>query len=165
MSGFIGPGDNGMQSPHLRGIGSQVGSPGIENSVALYVDGTYIGATTPALLGLSYVQQVEVLKGPQGTLFGRNTTGGLLQITTWDPSDKAEAEGELGYANYNTFSGSAYFNAPREFERFDQPGDRGQQPGRRLGQESALRKGRLSDGSQPDGSATSGMSASVMPPR
>jgi iron complex outermembrane recepter protein len=112
VSGFIGPGDNGMQSPHLRGIGSQVGSPGLENSVALYVDGTYIGATTPALYGLSYVQQVDVLKGPQGTLFGRNTTGGLLQITTWDPSDKAEAEGELGYANYNTVSGSAYFNAP-----------------------------------------------------
>jgi iron complex outermembrane recepter protein len=112
VSGFIGPGDNGMQSPHLRGIGSQVGSPGIENSVALYVDGTYIGATTPALFGLSYVQQVDVLKGPQGTLFGRNTTGGLVQITTWDPSGKAEAEGEIGYANYSKVSGSAYFNAP-----------------------------------------------------
>jgi len=112
VSGFIGPGDNGMQSPHLRGIGSQVGSPGIENSVALYVDGVYIGATSPALFGLSYVQQVDVLKGPQGTLFGRNTTGGLVQISTWDPSDRPEAEGELGYANYNKFSGSAYFNAP-----------------------------------------------------
>jgi iron complex outermembrane receptor protein len=112
VSGFIGPGDNGMQSPHLRGIGSQVGSPGIENSVALYVDGTYIGATTPALYGLNYVQQVDVLKGPQGTLFGRNTTGGLVQITTWNPSDKPEAQGELGYANYNKIIGTAYFNAP-----------------------------------------------------
>jgi iron complex outermembrane receptor protein len=112
VSGFIGPGNNGMQSPHLRGIGSQVGSPGIENSVALYVDGIYIGATTPALLGLNDVQQVEVLKGPQGTLFGRNTTGGLLQITTRNPSATPALEAELGYANYNATSASAYVNAP-----------------------------------------------------
>jgi iron complex outermembrane recepter protein len=112
VSGLIGPGDNGMQSPHLRGIGSQVGSPGIENSVALYVDGVYIGATSPALLSLNDVEQVEVLKGPQGTLFGRNTTGGLIQITTQNPSSTPAVEVELGAANYNTISGSAYFNAP-----------------------------------------------------
>jgi iron complex outermembrane recepter protein len=112
VSGFIGPGDNGMQSPHLRGIGSQVGSPGIENSVALYVDGVYIGATSPALLSLNDVQQVAVLKGPQGTLFGRNTTGGLIQITTRNPSSTPAAEVELGYANFDTSSGSAYINVP-----------------------------------------------------
>lgn len=112
VSGFIGPGDNGMQSPHLRGIGSQVGSPGIENSVALYVDGVYIGATSPALLSLNDIQQVAVLKGPQGTLFGRNTTGGLIQVTTRNPSSTPAAEAELGYANYDTSSGSAYINMP-----------------------------------------------------
>ncbi len=112
VSGFVGPGDNGMQSPHIRGIGSQVGSPGLENSVALYVDGVYIGATTPALLGLNNIAQVDVLKGPQGTLFGRNTTGGLVQITTRDPSDVRAVEAELGYANYSTASASLYVNAP-----------------------------------------------------
>ena len=112
VSGFTGPGDNGMTSPHIRGIGGTVASPGEENSVALYVDGIYIGATSPALLSLSDVSQAEVLKGPQGTLFGRNTTGGLIQITTRDPSSHPEMDAEVGYASYNTVSGSAYLNTP-----------------------------------------------------
>jgi iron complex outermembrane receptor protein len=112
VSGFTGPGDNGMTSPHIRGIGGTVASPGEENSVALYVDGIYIGATSPALLSLGDVQQAEVLKGPQGTLFGRNTTGGLIQITTRDPSTHPELDAEVGYASYNTVSGSAYLNTP-----------------------------------------------------
>ena len=112
VSGFVGPGTIAMQSPHLRGVGSQVSSPGLENSVALYVDGIYIGATSPALLKLSDVANVEVLKGPQGTLFGRNTTGGLVQIQTRNPSQAQEVDAELGYANFDTLSGSLYGNLP-----------------------------------------------------
>ncbi len=112
VSGYVGPGDIAFQSPHLRGVGSQVSSPGLENSVALYVDGVYIGATSPALLKLNNVAQVEVLKGPQGTLFGRNTTGGLVHVQTRNPSQDFEASLEGGYANYDTISGAAYLNAP-----------------------------------------------------
>lgn len=112
VSGFVGPGDNGMQSPHIRGIGSQLATPGLENSVALYVDGVYISSPAPALLGMNHVQQVEVLKGPQGTLFGRNTTGGLVHITTRNPGDKGAVEAEVGYANFDKINGSAYFNLP-----------------------------------------------------
>jgi iron complex outermembrane recepter protein len=112
VSGYVGPGDIAFQSPHLRGVGSQVSSPGLENSVALYVDGIYIGATSPALLRLNNVAQIEVLKGPQGTLFGRNTTGGLVHVQTRNPSQDFEASVEAGYANYDTISGAAYLNAP-----------------------------------------------------
>ena len=77
-----------------------MGSPGLESSVALYVDGIYIGATSPALLKLSDVEQIEVLKGPQGTLFGRNTTGGLVQVQTRNPDQVPEIDLEVGYANY-----------------------------------------------------------------
>lgn len=112
VSGFVGPGDIAFQSPHLRGVGSQVSSPGLENSVALYVDGIYVGATSPALLRLNNVAQIEVLKGPQGTLFGRNTTGGLINVQTRNPSQNLEASLEGGYANYDTVSGAAYLNLP-----------------------------------------------------
>jgi iron complex outermembrane receptor protein len=112
VSGYVGPGDIAFQSPHLRGVGSQISSPGLENSVALYVDGVYIGATSPALLKLNNVAQVEVLKGPQGTLFGRNTTGGLIHVQTRNPSQDFEANLEGGYGNFDTVSGAAYLNAP-----------------------------------------------------
>jgi iron complex outermembrane recepter protein len=112
VSGYTGPGDIAFTSPHIRGVGSQVGSPGLENSVALYVDDIYIGATSPALLKLSDVDQIEVLKGPQGTLFGRNTTGGLVQVRTRNPNQTPEIDLDIGYANYQTVSGSTYINLP-----------------------------------------------------
>jgi len=112
VSGYTGPGEIAFTSPHIRGVGSQVGSPGLENSVALYVDGIYIGATSPALLKLNDVDEIEVLKGPQGTLFGRNTTGGIVQIQTRNPAQTPEIDLDVGYANYQTISGSTYINLP-----------------------------------------------------
>ncbi len=74
--------------PHLRGIGTTSNGPGIENPVALYVDGVYYASQLMGLTDLTDVAQVSVLKGPQGTLFGRNATGGVIQLTTRDPSDQ-----------------------------------------------------------------------------
>ena len=59
-------------------------------------------------MNFNSVQQVAVLKGPQGTLFGRNATGGLIQITTRDPGESFVGDAQLGYGNHKTFSGSAY---------------------------------------------------------
>src|SRR6202789_276554 len=72
----------GSLAPHIRGIGSDI--PNVENSVALYLDGVYLGSPSAALLSLNNVQQIETLKGPQGTLFGRNATGGALLVETRD---------------------------------------------------------------------------------
>ena len=88
----------GNAQVRIRGIGTAASGPGIENPVATYIDGVYYGAQIAGLLDLRDVAQVAVLKGPQGTLFGRNATGGLIQVTTKMPSHDfgGDISGTLG---------------------------------------------------------------------
>lgn len=69
----------------LRGVGTDNFVPSAEPSVATYVDGIYVPISASGLASLEDVKNVEVIKGPQGTLFGRNATGGVISITTQDP--------------------------------------------------------------------------------
>jgi iron complex outermembrane receptor protein len=94
--------------PFLRGVGSVANGPGVESPVALYVDGIYYGAMIGSVLTLNDIEQIEVLKGPQGTLFGRNATGGLIQVTTKDPTQKFDGHVDAGYGSYNTATGDLY---------------------------------------------------------
>ena len=103
---------NGYLSSSLRGIGSNGVGPGIESPVALYVDGVYIASQFASALSLNNIARVEVLKGPQGTLFGRNATGGLIQVLTRDPSDGPAREISLSYGNYQTIAAGAYLAQP-----------------------------------------------------
>ncbi len=100
----------GFGQPRIRGIGTTTTGPGIENPVATYVDGVYIGSAAGTLFSLNDVDQVAVLKGPQGTLFGRNATGGLIQVSTRAPSDTPTADASVSYGNYRTVSSSAYIS-------------------------------------------------------
>jgi iron complex outermembrane receptor protein len=102
--------ENGAITSELRGIGSNVIGPGFENPVAIYVDGVYYATPTGAFLNFSNIERAEVLKGPQGTLFGRNATGGLIQIVTPDPSHETSGRVDLGLANYATERADAYFS-------------------------------------------------------
>jgi iron complex outermembrane receptor protein len=99
-------------SPRIRGVGTQISVGGNENSVATYVDGVYFPSAGGSLMAFNSVAQVAVLKGPQGTLFGRNATGGLIQITTRDPGDDFGGNAQIGYGNLNTVSGAAYVGGP-----------------------------------------------------
>ncbi|WP_294036659.1 TonB-dependent receptor [Sphingopyxis sp.] len=72
--------------PALRGITTLVTGPGSDNPIALYIDGVYEGTQAGASIDLPDVERIEVSKGPQGTLFGRNSTGGAIQIFTKTPS-------------------------------------------------------------------------------
>lgn len=101
-----------MAQPFLRGLGSSSGAPNSEPSVALYVDGVYNPSPNANFFDFNNVERIEVLKGPQGTLFGRNATGGVVQIITKDPSNRVEGEFRAGYANYNTVTAQAYLSAP-----------------------------------------------------
>ena len=92
----------GFAQPFLRGIGTVASGPGIENPVAVYVDGVYYSTESNAIMSLSNIEQIEVDKGPQGTLFGRNATGGLIQITTKDPSQEFGGSISATYGNYST---------------------------------------------------------------
>lgn len=105
-------GGNATVLPRLRGVGSQTNGPGIENSVATYVDGVYIASASASLFTLSGVDHIEVLKGPQGTLFGRNATGGLINIITKNPENTLSGNADISYGNYQTFTGRAYFGGP-----------------------------------------------------
>jgi iron complex outermembrane receptor protein len=95
-------------TPFIRGIGTTTGAVGNESSVATYVDGVYIGSINASLFELNNIDHIEVLKGPQGTLFGRNATGGVIQIITRDPSFASSADVHVGYGNYDTTDGSFY---------------------------------------------------------
>ncbi|MEL0049021.1 MAG: TonB-dependent receptor plug domain-containing protein, partial [Gammaproteobacteria bacterium] len=80
---------------YLRGIGQKEFLPTTEPGVGLYVDGVYVARSVGAILDIVDVERVEVLRGPQGTLFGRNTIGGALSVITRQPEIGADASGNL----------------------------------------------------------------------
>jgi iron complex outermembrane recepter protein len=91
----------------IRGVGSPVAASNGEQSVAIYIDGVYMYSPEGNLFPIgSDVERIEVLKGPQGTLFGRNATAGVIQIITRDPTSEPSAEATIGYGNYQTFNAS-----------------------------------------------------------
>src|SRR3546814_136184 len=95
-------------SIYLRGVGSNLADPTSEPSVATYVDGVYISSPQANFFSFNNIERIEVLKGPQGTLFGRNATGGVIQVVTRDPSQTPSADFSVGYGNFNTFSQGFY---------------------------------------------------------
>ena len=100
----------GFQIAHLRGVGSTTIAPGVENEIAIYVDGVYQASTESGFLDFIDVDNVQVLKGPQGTLFGRNATGGLIQVTTKEPTQDLHIDAEATYGNYDAGKGSVYIS-------------------------------------------------------
>lgn len=98
----------GYLQPRIRGVGNNIVSAGYEGGVAVYVDGVYQFSPQGNLFALPNVERVEVLKGPQGTLFGRNATGGLIQIITRRPSEDPGGTISLGLASYRTLTADAY---------------------------------------------------------
>lgn len=94
---------------YIRGVGTDSASPNVEPAVATYVDDVY-EPSSYALAGMAFndITQISVLKGPQGTLFGRNTTGGVIQITTADPHQDLGGNASVGFGNYDTVQAKSY---------------------------------------------------------
>lgn len=101
-----------FSTPYIRGVGSNSSLVGDDSSVATYLDGVYLSSKYGNLFDLYNIERVEVLKGPQGTLFGRNATGGAINVVTKDPSDQPEAKIEGTYGNYDMSSVKAYAAGP-----------------------------------------------------
>ena len=97
--------------PFIRGVGTDSFTPGTEASVATYVDGVYRSTMASGLFALSNVERIEVLKGPQGTLYGRNSTAGLINIVTAKPDGQTRRNFSIGYGNFESLEGTAYFTS------------------------------------------------------
>jgi iron complex outermembrane receptor protein len=96
----------------IRGIGTTGGQAGQEGAVATFVDGVYQPSMSGSTFSLNNIERIEVLKGPQGTLYGRNATGGAVNVITRDPSFTPTGQAEFGYGNRNTIDASAYVSGP-----------------------------------------------------
>jgi iron complex outermembrane receptor protein len=101
-------GSNEVLSASIRGIGQDDFGINLDPGVGVYVDGVYYARTVGANLGLPDVSRVEILKGPQGTLFGRNTIGGAISVVTATPGDvyKADLQATVGSYNRRDFQGT-----------------------------------------------------------
>ncbi len=100
--------DTGPGVTFLRGVGTKNSSAGEESSVPTYVDGVLVANMISSILSFNNIERIEVLKGPQGTLFGRNATGGLIHILTKDPQQDFSSNLKASYGTYGTVETSLY---------------------------------------------------------
>ncbi len=96
----------------IRSIGSTSNNFGVESSVGLYVDGVYRSRQSSMINDLIDVEAVEVLRGPQGTLFGKNTAAGAISVRTVRPSQDLDAFIDLTYGEFGLVKASAAANIP-----------------------------------------------------
>jgi iron complex outermembrane recepter protein len=115
--GLVTPGLNyavqgAFAQPTIRGIGTSVTGPGADANVSIYVDGVYQPSQTANLFEFNNIERIEVLKGPQGTLFGRNATGGAIRIITAEPRQDLAFKAGASYGRFNQVKLDGYVNAP-----------------------------------------------------
>ncbi len=97
---------------YIRGIGQRNSGANIDSGVGIYIDEIYVGRPDGGLLDLNDIQSVQVLRGPQGTLFGKNTTGGALVFTTNKPVEEFEGSVGVRVGNYDRLDGDFVLNVP-----------------------------------------------------
>ncbi|WP_226015886.1 TonB-dependent receptor [Novosphingobium sp. FKTRR1] len=105
-------GSSQVLSAYIRGIGANDFAFNIDPGVGIYLDGVYLARSVGANQDLPDVERVEVLKGPQGTLFGRNTIGGAISIVTHDPGDKFRFVGSAMTGSFGLFSAKGTVDVP-----------------------------------------------------
>jgi iron complex outermembrane receptor protein len=99
----------------IRGIGAagDANQPARDQGVGVYVDGVFLGRAQGLGTALYDVERIEALKGPQGTLFGRNTEGGAISIVTRAPSGEFHLDSTFGVADYDGYNGAVHLDLPK----------------------------------------------------
>jgi iron complex outermembrane receptor protein len=96
----------------IRGFGNGANNAGIEPSVGVFIDGVYRSRTAGQIGDLPDVSRIEVLRGPQSTLFGKNASAGVISIVTREPSFDFQGSAELSYGNYDAIVARGYLSGP-----------------------------------------------------
>lgn len=96
----------------IRGFGNGANADGIEPSVGVFIDGVYRSRSGAAISDLPNIQRVEVLRGPQSTLFGKNASVGVINVVTKEPDYVFGGKAEVGIGNFDLIRGKAYVNIP-----------------------------------------------------
>jgi len=111
ITGFSA-GHTSSQNPFIRGIGLQDHLITTEPGVGVYVDGVYLGRQVGQNWSLANIERVEVLRGPQGTLYGRNSIGGAINIITRKPGDEPGGQMSLSAGSRERLNGDVYVDMP-----------------------------------------------------
>ena len=98
--------------PYIRGVGTNSSSVGDDASVGVFIDEVYAGRAGGYGADMFDVQRVEVLRGPQGSLYGRNVAGGAINVLTNNPTDSFEAKTKLTYGSYNLVEARGMVSGP-----------------------------------------------------
>jgi len=96
----------------IRGVGANTSTTGSSTGVAFHVDGAYVARAEAQLTSLFDLERIEVLRGPQGTLYGRNAVGGSINVITAKPTDDLTGYGRMSYGNYNALTAEAAISGP-----------------------------------------------------
>ena len=96
----------------IRGFGNRANNVGIEPSVGVFIDGVYRSRSAAQIGDLPSVERIEVLRGPQSTLFGKNASAGIISVVTSEPKFELGGQAELSYGNYNALIARAEITGP-----------------------------------------------------
>ena len=105
-------GDRSAASIYIRGVGQSDFVPTTDPGVGVYLDGVYIARSVGSALDIMDIERVEVLRGPQGTLFGRNTIGGAISVTSRKPGDELSGSLSASYGRFQTYTVKGQVDIP-----------------------------------------------------
>ncbi len=109
---LIDQGVRSMPTVSIRGIQSGVSNNAVDPKVGMYLDGVYIGRALGSIFDIAEIERVEVLRGPQGTLFGRNATGGAISMITSSPTGEFGLKQDISFGSNDAFRARTNLNLP-----------------------------------------------------